>query len=90
MPLDTHILRISRYLGLTRRKSPGWTTAKAVTEALKRIEPEDPLKYDFPICHHGISGSCPVAKVPERCRVCSLLGECSKGRALTRARRMVS
>jgi uncharacterized protein (TIGR02757 family) len=84
VPLDTHVLRISRYLGLTRRKSAGWATAKQITERLKRIDPVDPLRFDFPLCHHGISGGCPSAKAPERCRACSLLAECARGRMLAR------
>lgn len=87
IPLDTHVLRIGRYLGLTRRKSPGWAAAKDVTEALRRLEPADPLRFDFPICHHGMSGACPVGRAPEKCRICPLLGECAKGRALTGQRR---
>ena len=89
IPLDTHVLRISRYLGLTRRKSPGWVTAKEITEILKRLDPEDPLRYDFPICHHGISGACPIGRAPEKCRVCPLLAECAKGRALLQVFRNV-
>ena len=84
VPLDTHVLRIARYLGLTRRRSGGWKAAQAITRRLAEAAPGDPLRYDFPICHHGISGRCPVARVPARCRECPLLGECAKGRALTR------
>lgn len=82
IPLDTHILRISRYLGLTRRKTSGWVTAKAITEILKEIDPADPLRYDFPLCHHGISGDCPIGRAPKKCEACPLLGECAKGRML--------
>lgn len=58
IPLDTHIARISRCLGLTSRKSQDWKTAVEITESLKKIDPEDPLKYDFALCHHGIAGWC--------------------------------
>ncbi len=58
IPLDTHIARISRCLGLTRRTSTDWKAAVEITEALKKFDPEDPLKYDFALCHHGISGIC--------------------------------
>lgn len=58
IPLDTHIARISRCLGFTKRKQDDWKTAVEITEALKRFDPEDPLKYDFALCHHGISGLC--------------------------------
>lgn len=85
VPLDTHVLRIARYLGLTRRRAGGWTTAQAITRRLASAAPSDPLRYDFPICHHGISGRCPLGRVEARCRACPLLGECAKGRALTAA-----
>jgi uncharacterized protein (TIGR02757 family) len=58
IPLDTHIARISRCLGFTKRKSQDWKTAVEITEALKGLDQQDPLKYDFALCHHGISGMC--------------------------------
>lgn len=82
VPLDTHVFRISRYLGLTRRRTSGWASAVAITRCLAEANPEDPLKYDFPLCHLGISGRCPVGREPARCRECPLLDGCAKGRAL--------
>lgn len=58
IPLDTHIARISKCLGLTMRASQSWKTAVEITESLKRLDSEDPLKYDFALCHQGISGIC--------------------------------
>lgn len=58
IPLDIHIAKISRCLGLTERTSSDWKTAKEITESLKKLDPEDPLKYDFALCHYGISGLC--------------------------------
>lgn len=84
IPLDTHIVRISRYLGLTRRKSPGWAMAQEITERLKRLDPMDPLKYDFPLCHLGISSSCPIEKDRSKCRICPLLPRCRRGQGLMR------
>jgi uncharacterized protein (TIGR02757 family) len=80
IPLDTHIVRISRYLGLTRRKSPDWKMAKEITESLKAFDPVDPLKYDFGLCHLGISGACPIERDQEKCRACPLLDGCRRGR----------
>lgn len=71
IPLDTHIARISRCLGFTKRKSQDWKTAVEITEALKKLDPEDPLKYDFALCHHGISGVC-RGKGADGCRTCAL------------------
>jgi uncharacterized protein (TIGR02757 family) len=70
IPLDTHIARISQCLGLTRRRSADWKTAEEITEALKQFDPEDPLKYDFALCHHGIAGLCKGTKVRAICASC--------------------
>lgn len=88
VPLDTHVLRISRYLGLTRRKSGGWAAAVQVTRRLAEACPEDPVRYDFPLCHLGIAGLCPIGRRPDLCRACPLLGECAKGRGLLRGSRI--
>jgi uncharacterized protein (TIGR02757 family) len=71
IPLDTHIARISRCLGLTKRASSDWKTAKDITEALKKFDPRDPLKYDFALCHKGISGLCKGKKLKDVCLACS-------------------
>ncbi len=84
VPLDTHIVRISRYLGLTKRLSPNWLMAKEITENLKRFDPIDPLKYDFALCHLGISGACPIQSDREKCKICPLLSACKRGRRLIR------
>jgi uncharacterized protein (TIGR02757 family) len=68
IPLDTHIARISKCLGFTRRSSQDWKMAVEITESLKRFDAEDPLKYDFALCHQGIAGVCSRMK----CDSCTL------------------
>jgi uncharacterized protein (TIGR02757 family) len=58
VPLDTHTIRVGRCLGLTRRRSPGWKMAIEITTALRRFDPEDPVKYDFSLCHLSMMGAC--------------------------------
>lgn len=58
MPLDTHIARISKCLGLTTRSSQDWKMAVEITESLRKLDNEDPVKYDFALCHQGISRAC--------------------------------
>ncbi len=70
IPRDTHIARISRCLGLTARTASDWKTAKEITQALKKYDPGDPLKYDFALCHHGISGLCKGEKEASACSSC--------------------
>jgi len=56
MPLDTHTGRISQSLGLTARKSLNWKAAIEVTQALKKIDPKDPSRFDFALCRVGMFG----------------------------------
>lgn len=54
MPVDTHIYRISRKLKMVKRTSCNLSYAIELTEMLKQFDPEDPVKYDFALCHLGI------------------------------------
>jgi uncharacterized protein (TIGR02757 family) len=76
IPLDTHIARISKNLGLTDRKSPGWRMAEEITGELKRLDPVDPVKYDFALCRLGILEKCPKRLDPEKCERCMIQDIC--------------
>lgn len=56
IPLDIHVGRNARSLGLTKRKTDDWKTAEEITDSLRKYDPEDPVKYDFALSHVGISG----------------------------------
>lgn len=58
VPLDTHIIRVGRCLGLTKRVSPGWKMALDITATLRVLSPADPVRYDFSMCHLGMMGAC--------------------------------
>ncbi|MBF0538190.1 MAG: TIGR02757 family protein [Nitrospirae bacterium] len=75
IPLDTHIGRVGRCLGFTRRKTNDWKTAEEITQALKALDPDDPLKYDFAMCHHGISGYCKSYQGQSQCHKCPFSAE---------------
>jgi uncharacterized protein (TIGR02757 family) len=79
IPLDTHTARISRLVGLTKRGTPGWAMALEVTESLRRLDPGDPVRYDFALSHLGISEGC-TGKKGEPCRVCAVKGKCVAAR----------
>jgi uncharacterized protein (TIGR02757 family) len=79
IPLDTHIGRISQHLGFTRRTDLSWRTAEEVTAALRLLAPEDPVRYDFALCHYGMSGACPATPIAENCARCLLLSNCRVG-----------
>lgn len=83
VPLDTHIVRVSRRLGFTRRATPDWRMAEEVTASLRALHPGDPVRYDFPLCHLGMAGVCPPRLGPETCRACPLCAVCPVGRRRT-------
>jgi len=78
MPIDTHVARLSRYLGLSKRKSTDWRMAKEVTEALKKLDPKDPVKYDFALSRLGILNECPANMDKNKCRECGIKGICKR------------
>ncbi|MFH0777788.1 MAG: TIGR02757 family protein [Candidatus Eisenbacteria bacterium] len=79
VPVDTHVARISRYLGLTKRRGADWKTAEEITEALRKLDPADPLKYDFSLTRLGIMRDCVRQRERSRCSVCALEGICGVG-----------
>ncbi|MFT5167770.1 MAG: hypothetical protein ACI8P3_003008 [Saprospiraceae bacterium] len=54
MPLDVHVERIGRRLGLLERKQRDWNTVLELTNNLKKFDPEDPVKYDFALFGMGV------------------------------------
>ncbi len=76
IPLDTHVWRISKRLGLTERRSPDWKTAVEITANLRRLDPEDPVKYDFALARLGILGRCLKEVDKKQCRACELYPGC--------------
>ncbi len=76
VPLDVHVGRIARHIGLTRRKANDWRTAAEVTARLRRLDPADPVRYDFAICRLGILDRCPSRRDVARCAPCLLRPVC--------------
>jgi uncharacterized protein (TIGR02757 family) len=62
VPLDTHVIRLGRCLGLTRYTSPGWRMAVDITSALRSFDPADPVRFDFALCHVGMMNACGFLK----------------------------
>ena len=54
VPLDTHMHRIGLLLRLTTRKQADLHTALEITDAFRRVVPDDPVKYDFVLTRFGI------------------------------------
>jgi uncharacterized protein (TIGR02757 family) len=61
VPLDTHTIRMGKCLRLTRRASPGWKMAAEITAALRAHDADDPIRYDFALCHLSMMGGCGYA-----------------------------
>jgi uncharacterized protein (TIGR02757 family) len=58
VPLDTHMHRIARRLGLTTRTQADFRTALDVTRAFREFAPDDPVRYDFALTRIGIRPDC--------------------------------
>jgi uncharacterized protein (TIGR02757 family) len=58
VPLDTHVIRLGRCLRLTRYTSPGWRMAADITASLRALNPDDPVSFDFSLCHVGMMNAC--------------------------------
>ncbi len=76
VPLDTHVLRLSRFLGLTARKDGSLRTALEVTAGLRALDPEDPVRFDFALAHLGISGMCRGRRDAAICPGCPIEPVC--------------
>jgi uncharacterized protein (TIGR02757 family) len=77
IPVDAHVQRISRLIGLTGRKQADWRMAQEITAALRELDADDPVKYDFAIAHLGISAGC-SGMVSSACCNCLLSEFCQR------------
>lgn len=55
IPLDTHVARLSRDMGLLTRKSNDFKSVIEITENLKKFDMNDPIKYDFAMFGYGVN-----------------------------------
>ena len=76
LPLDTHTARIGRYLRLTSRVAPSWAMAEEITQALRNLDPEDPIRYDFSMARLGILARCTRRVNRTLCVSCELKRIC--------------
>ena len=75
VPLDTHVIRLGQCLRLTRYQTPGWKMAAEITAALRAMDPADPVRYDFSLCHVGMMNACGFNRA-QRDSQCPLRGIC--------------
>ncbi len=53
-PLDLHVSRVAKKVGLIDRPNADWTSALQLTERLREFDPDDPVKYDFALFALGV------------------------------------
>ncbi len=53
-PCDLHVDRVARKLKLIKRKQTNWQTALELTANLRKLDANDPVKYDFALFGLGI------------------------------------
>ena len=53
-PIDLHVARVAKKLGLLKRKQVDWQAAVELTDALCQLDKDDPVKYDFALFNLGI------------------------------------
>ena len=57
IPVDVHVHRFALAHGLTARRSPSWSMSAEITDVLRKIDADDPVRFDFAICHWGMMNS---------------------------------
>jgi uncharacterized protein (TIGR02757 family) len=76
IPLDTHVANMAHAVRLTRLRSRTWRMAADVTATLRRLDPADPVKYDFALCHTRMRGNCLDRRDARVCPTCQLRPVC--------------
>jgi len=75
VPVDVHMGRLCKLLGLYRRKTISIAAAVEITENFRSIEPSDPVKYDFALSRVGILENC-TGRHRAGCEFCELFKFC--------------
>jgi uncharacterized protein (TIGR02757 family) len=75
IPLDTHVANMADALRLTRLRSRTGRMVEDVTRSLRALDPADPVKYDFALCHTRMRGDCLGHRAPV-CGGCGLRSAC--------------
>lgn len=76
VPVDVHMGRLCKILGLYKRKNVSLAAALEITQSFSKIEPDDPVKYDFALSRVGIIENCDGNRRVE-CAKCEIFEICS-------------
>lgn len=66
IPLDVHVDRVARRLGLLERKQTDWQAVLELSGKLRQLDPNDPAKYDFALFGLGVLEKNTIKKTPNR------------------------
>lgn len=77
VPIDVHMGRLCRILGLYSQKTASLAAALKITESFLDIQPADPVKYDFALSRIGIIEDC-TGRYRSECEICELFEYCRK------------
>ena len=53
-PIDVHVARVAKRFNLLQRKQVDWQSAIELTNCLRKLDPADPVKYDFALFGLGV------------------------------------
>ena len=84
LPMDTHVHRISRYLGLTRRPTADLAASREATSVLRRVDPGDPVSFDWALSRLGILTECVREISRSHCVRCAVSPVCGMSKARDR------
>ena len=76
LPMDTHVHRIATYLGLTRRPAADLAASREATGWLRRLNPDDPVAYDWALSRLGILAECVTERTRRHCERCAVRPVC--------------
>ena len=77
IPLDTHIHSLSEMIGIAVGKSANHRAMMTITQFMQRLDPVDPIRFDFALAHLGISKGCKKQWFSDICSNCPLQSICS-------------
>jgi uncharacterized protein (TIGR02757 family) len=78
IPVDVHMSRLCKIMGLYDRKTVSLSVATEITKSFAEIEPADPVKYDFALSRIGIVENCDGHQ-RSSCANCELFELCRQG-----------
>ncbi len=54
IPLDVHVYKVAKSLGLIKREKSDWMAVEELTAVLKKMDADDPVKYDYALFSMGV------------------------------------